>query len=147
MWKQYGEVEVFSLENGMYIFRFSDEATYNEVMEARIWHVANKPLILRKWLPGMQVLNLTLTSIAVWVKLLHLPLEFWNPTCLSHVASGVGRPLYDDTVTEEQKTLGFARVLVEIDTKSEWLKELVICRANGSSITIGVEYPWLPPKC
>jgi hypothetical protein len=59
------EVEVFSLENGMYIFRFSDEATYNEVMEARIWHVANKPLILRKWSPGMQVLNFTLTSIAV----------------------------------------------------------------------------------
>jgi hypothetical protein len=28
--------EVFSLENGMYIFRFSDEAAYNEVMEARI---------------------------------------------------------------------------------------------------------------
>jgi hypothetical protein len=65
MWKQYGKVEVFSLENGMYIFRFSDEATYNEVMEARIWHVANKPLILRKWSPGMQVLNFTLTSIAV----------------------------------------------------------------------------------
>jgi hypothetical protein len=59
----------------------------------------------------------------------------------------VGKPLYADTITEEQKTLGFARVLVEIDTKSECPKELVICRANGSSITIGVEYPWLPPKC
>jgi len=147
MWKQYGEVEVFSLENGMFIFRFSDALTCNEVLEAKIWNVVNKPLILRKWAPGMQVLKLTLKSIPVWVKFLHLPLEYWNHTCLSHVASGVGRPLYADSITEEQKRLGYARVLVEIDMESECPKEIVICRANGDSVNIGVEYPWLPPKC
>lgn len=103
----------------MYIFCFADEFTCNEVMEAKIWHVVNKPLILRKWTPGMQVLKLTLTSIPIWVKFLHLPLEYWNHACLSHVASGVGRPLYTDFVTEEHKRLGYARVLVEIDVDSE----------------------------
>jgi hypothetical protein len=76
MWKQYGDIEVFSLENGMYIFRFRDEVTCEEVLEAKLWHVANKPLILRKWQPGMQVLKLTLTFILIWIKLTHLPLEF-----------------------------------------------------------------------
>jgi hypothetical protein len=66
MWKQYGEVEVFSLENGMFLSRFTDDQlTCDAVLEAKIWHVANKPLILRKWLPGMQVLKLTLTSVPV----------------------------------------------------------------------------------
>jgi hypothetical protein len=147
MWKQYGQVEVFSLENGMFIFRFPDEFTCNEVMEAKIWHVVNKPLILRKWIPGMQVLKLTLKSIPIWIKLMHLPLEYWTHTCLSHVASGVGKPLYVDSVTEEQKQLGYARVLVEIDVESECPKEIEICKTNGDLITIGVEYPWLPPKC
>jgi hypothetical protein len=109
MWKQYGEVEVFSLENGMFIFRFQDESTCEDVLEAKLWHVANKPLILRKWLPGMQVLKLTLSSILVWIKLMHLPLEFWTPNCLSHVASGVGKLLYADKVTEERRRLGYAR--------------------------------------
>jgi hypothetical protein len=126
---------------------WGDEVTCNEVLEAKIWHVANKPLILLKWMPGMQVLKLTLTSIPVWVKLLHLPMEFWSPTCISHVASGVGRPLYADKVTEEQKRLGYARVLVEIDTKSECPKEVIVCRKNGENVAIGVQYPWLPPKC
>jgi hypothetical protein len=81
------------------------------------------------------------------VKLMHLPMEFWTPICLSHVASGVGKPLYADKVTEEQRRLGFARVLVEIDVNSDCPKEIVICRKNGDSVSVGVEYPWLPPKC
>lgn len=147
MWNQYGEIEVFSLENGLFMFRFQDEATCEEVLEAKLWHVANKPLILRKWHLGMQDLKLILTSVPVWVKFLHLPMEYWTPTCLSHVASGVGKPLYADKVTEEQKRLGFARVLVEIDVNSDCPKEIIICRGNGANITIGVEYPWLPLKC
>jgi hypothetical protein len=64
------------MENGMYIFRFNDENSCEAVLEERIWHVANKPLILRKWEPGMQVMKLTLSSIPVWVKLIHIPMEF-----------------------------------------------------------------------
>jgi hypothetical protein len=147
MWSQYGEVEVFSLENGMYIFRLKDEATCDEILESKIWHVSNKTLILRKWKPGMQVLKLALSSVPVWVKFLHLPMEFWTSNGLSYVASGVGVPLYADKVTEEQKRLGFARVLIEIDVHSACPKELIICRANGDMVTVGVVYSWLPPKC
>jgi hypothetical protein len=147
MWKQYGDVEVFSVENEMFIFRFADEATCDEVLESKLWYVANKPLILRKWTPGMQVLKLTMSSIPIWVKFMHLPLEYWTKTCLSHVASGVGKPLCADRVTEEQQRLGYARVLVEIDVNSVCPKEIFISRANGTNLSIGVEYPWLPPKC
>lgn len=95
----------------------------------------------------MQVLKLTLSSIPVWVKLVHLPMEFWTPTCLSHVASGVGKPMYADTITDDHKRLRYARVLVEIDVTSDCPKEIVIRRTDGSKVTIGVEYPWLPAKC
>jgi hypothetical protein len=53
MWNQYGTVEVFSVDNGMFIFRFQDEATCEEILENTIWHIAIKPLILRKWQPSM----------------------------------------------------------------------------------------------
>jgi hypothetical protein len=54
----------------------------------------------------MQVLKLSLTSVLVWFKFLHLPMEFCTPG-LSFVASGIGKPLYAGKVTEEQKLLGF----------------------------------------
>ncbi|XP_059441594.1 uncharacterized protein LOC132173929 isoform X2 [Corylus avellana] len=51
IWAQYGKVEVYLLENGLYLFKFVDEKTRDEVMEEKVWHMANKPLILRKWIP------------------------------------------------------------------------------------------------
>lgn len=95
----------------------------------------------------MQVLKLTLTSIPVWVNFLHLSLEFWSPKCLCYMASGVGKPLYADKVTEDQKRLGFARVLVEIDMNSDCPKEIEIQMSNGYFVIVGVVYPWLPLKC
>lgn len=75
IWKQYGKVEVFLLENGMFIFWFADEATRDEVLTARLWHISYKPLILRRWEPGMQLLKLSLSSVTVWIKLRFL---LWN---------------------------------------------------------------------
>jgi hypothetical protein len=66
-------------------------------------------------------------------------------TCLGYVASGVGVPLYTDKVIEEQKPLGFVRVLVETNMNSDYPKELTICRSNGESVNVRVVYPWLPP--
>ncbi|KAK7834921.1 hypothetical protein CFP56_024022 [Quercus suber] len=45
----------------------------------------------------------------------HLPVEYWNHICLEHVASGVGRPLYADTVTEVNQRLSFTWVFVDVD--------------------------------
>jgi hypothetical protein len=36
---------------------------------------------------------------------------------------------------------------VEIDVSSECPKEIFICKEKGDLISVGVEYPWLPPKC
>jgi hypothetical protein len=58
------------------LFRFENEKTKDEVMEAKIWHMANKPLILRKWTPCMQLLKLSLSFIHVWIKLHNLPIAF-----------------------------------------------------------------------
>jgi hypothetical protein len=74
MWNQYGRIEVFSTDNGIYIFRFNDEKTRGEVLEATIWRIANQLIILRKRQPGMQLLKLSLSSIPIWIKLIHLPI-------------------------------------------------------------------------
>jgi hypothetical protein len=147
LWAQYGKVEVFLLENGLYLFRFSDEKTRDEVMEAKLWNIANKPLILRKWTPGMQLLKLSLSNVPMWIKLHNLPIEFGSNTCLSYAASGVGKPLCADSVTEEQLRLGFARVLVEVNIDSDFPQEIEIVGADGSKVAVGIEYPWLPVKC
>lgn len=52
----------------------NDEKTRGEVLEATIWHIANKLIILRKWQPCMQLQKLSLSCIPIWIKLIHLPI-------------------------------------------------------------------------
>jgi hypothetical protein len=75
--------------------------------------------MLRRRQPRMQLLKLSLSAIPIWIKLVHLPVEFWNSICLSHVASAVGKPLFVDSIIEEQIRLGFASVLVEVNVDSD----------------------------
>lgn len=65
MWSCYGKVEVFSLDNGLYIFQFNDALMRDEVLESQMWHIANKPIILHRWQPEMQLLKLALSSIPI----------------------------------------------------------------------------------
>jgi hypothetical protein len=134
MWSQFGKVEVFSLENWVYIFRFNVVMTRDEVVESRMWQLR------------MLLLKLSVSSIPIWIKLLHLPMEFWDRECLVGIASGVGKAL-SDSVTEQQLRLGFARVVVEVDVELEIPKELDVVDGDGKLIIVGIEYPWIPIKC
>jgi hypothetical protein len=124
-----------------------DEKSRDEVMEAKIWYMTNKPLILRRWSLGMQLLKLSLSSVPIWIKMHNLPIEFWNITCLSYVASGIGKPLCADFVTKEQLRIGFARVLVEVSIDSDFPKKIEIVGVDGNRVVVGIEYPWIPIKC
>jgi len=139
IWASYGSVEVFLLDNGLFLFRFANESIREAVLEEKLWHIANKPLILRRWAPGMQLLKLSLASVPIWIKLHNLPMEFWNSTCLSHVASGIGKPICADSVTMEQCRLGFARVLVEVDVNADFPKEIELLGLNGEMNKVGIE--------
>jgi hypothetical protein len=140
IWAQYGKIEVLMLENGLYLFKFADEKSRDEVLEAKVWHIANKSLILRKWTLGMQLLKISLSSVHVWIKLHNLSIEFWNATYLSYVASGVGKPICADSITEEQLRL-------EVDMESGFPKEIEIVGVDGGRVVVRIEYPWLPLKC
>lgn len=48
LWRLFGWVEVFSLDNGLFHLKFDDLKSRDAVLEAKGWHIANKPLILCK---------------------------------------------------------------------------------------------------
>ncbi|GJS14636.1 RNA-directed DNA polymerase, eukaryota, reverse transcriptase zinc-binding domain protein [Tanacetum coccineum] len=76
---------------------------------------------------------------------------------LSAIASSVGKPMLMDTITATMchKGMGnfeFARVLVEMDAKKEFKKEIVIqCRDRNNNVkgnkTVKVVYNWKPLAC
>ncbi|KAL2235675.1 UNVERIFIED_CONTAM: hypothetical protein Sindi_1299700 [Sesamum indicum] len=115
------------------------------------WLFQGQPIVLQKWKPGMAMRKLKHTQVPVWIKLRHLPLEFWTTEGLSTVASGVGKPLYPDAITRAYTRLDFTRVCVMIDVTQKLEKHIIIMTPDedggGTPCKVDIEYEWLPPKC
>ncbi|KAL2235617.1 UNVERIFIED_CONTAM: hypothetical protein Sindi_1293900 [Sesamum indicum] len=122
-----------------------------EVIEGGPWLFQGQPIVLQKWEPGMAMRKLKHTQVPVWIKLRHLPMEFWTTDGLSTAASGVGKPLYPDAITRACTRLDFARVCVMIDVTQKIEKHIIITTPDEDGgetpCKVDVEYEWLPAKC
>ncbi|KAL2235674.1 UNVERIFIED_CONTAM: hypothetical protein Sindi_1299600 [Sesamum indicum] len=142
--------EVTTTANGFFFFRFKTEIDMEEVIGGGPWLFQGQPIVLQKWEPGMAMRKLKHTQVPVWIKLRHLPLEFWTTEGLSTVASGVGKPLYPDAMTRACTRLDFARVCVMIDVTQKLEKHIIIMTPDEDGgktpCKVDIEYEWLPPK-
>ena len=147
LWGKREMPDISTTENGLFFFRFRDPEARDWVMDAGPWHLAGRPFILRAWKPGMDMLNIQLSSIPIWVRFYNIPPEYWTNTCLGHIASTVGIPMHLDPLTENQTKLSFARICIEVGVGCELRKSILLDRGNGSYSTIRIEYPWVPQCC
>ena len=122
LWGKKEIPDISTTENGLFFFRFRDLEARDWVMESGPWYLAGRPFILRAWRPGMDMLDIQLSTIPIWVKFYRIPLEYWTSTCLGYIASTVGIPLHLDALTENQTKLSFARICVEVGVDCEFPK-------------------------
>ncbi|KAL0299868.1 UNVERIFIED_CONTAM: hypothetical protein Sangu_3150700 [Sesamum angustifolium] len=148
-WKGIQHVSVSS--SGFFFFRFFRRLDMEDVIEGGPWLFQGQPIVLQPWEQGMSLRRQKHTQIPVWIRLRHLPMEYWTDEGLSTVASGVGTPLYTDGITKDCSRLDFARVCVMLDFNSTLPKHLVVISPvlrNGKEDPkrIDVEYEWLPQR-
>ena len=147
LWGKHEMPEISTTDNGLYIFWFMDDVARDWVLENGPWYFFGRPIILRRWKPGMEMLNVQITSLPIWVKFFNIPLEYWTVTSLGYIASAVGIPLHLDTLTENHSRLSFARICIEVDVNCAFPKSALLNLGNGKYSTIRIEYPWVPQKC
>ncbi|KAK4383785.1 hypothetical protein Sango_2743900 [Sesamum angolense] len=111
-------IRVTATVNGFFFFQFTMMAAMEEVIESGPWLFQGQPIVHQRWEPGMSLRKQKHTQIPVWIRLKHLPMEYWTTEGLSVVASGVGKPLYSDAVTKQCSRLDYARVCVMLDYHS-----------------------------
>ena len=116
-------------------------------MDCGPWYIAGRPFVIRRWHPGMEMLNIQLTSLSIWVKFYNIPLEYWTNTCLGYIASAVGKPLHLDSPIERRSRLSFARICIEVDLNCEFPKSALLHLGNDKFTTVKIEYPWIPHSC
>ncbi|KAL0455508.1 UNVERIFIED_CONTAM: hypothetical protein Slati_0890000 [Sesamum latifolium] len=136
--------------NGFFFITFKTIGAMDDAIDGGPWLFQGHPLVLQQWEIGL-ALRKDYTQVPVWIKLCHLPVEFWTEDGLSTVASGVGKPLYPDSITKACTRLDFARVCVMLDYDSTLPKHIVVVTpmVDGSEAPcrVDIEYEWIPAKC
>jgi hypothetical protein len=70
IWGNMGLEEVLSTESGFFFFKFSSEDDLSAVLDRAPWHMANRPLVLKRWHQDMTLLKEEQQKIPLWVRLL-----------------------------------------------------------------------------
>lgn len=152
LWLHLGFNKLYMVKRGFFVFKFNSEVDRNRILASGPWHFKRNQIILEQWYEGKKLEKSGFTKLPVWVKIYDIPYSYWSLKGLSHVASGIGKPLQLDPITNKLEPLPFAKVLVEAkaDVPLPSMLSVTVINSDGISeslIQTKVEYFNKPPQC
>ena len=126
MWKPTGRLDCVGLGNGFFLTRLSLREDYENILKRGPWFIGEHFLSIRPWEPDFRPETASVTSVAVWVRLNGLPIEYYNPEALCHIGKTIGNVLRVDTHTATEDRGRFARMCVQIDVEKPLITALLI---------------------
>ena len=157
MWGKHGLEKVSMNDNGFFFLKFRSEESMPFIIENGPWLINNKPMIVQKWEPEVNIEKIEPNVLPIWVKLVNVPMEAWTQKGISTLASCLGKPVIMDAITTRMcyhgaERFGFARVLVEVCASQECKDEIKVHYYDGErkkvrDKIVKVEYPWKPVTC
>ncbi|PWA54185.1 hypothetical protein CTI12_AA436950 [Artemisia annua] len=110
MWGKHGVKHILNQGNGVFVFKFNNIQGLQTFIKSGQWIVNNKPMVVQKWDPSVNLDTNEPTILPVWVKLVNLPLEAWSSKGLSALAGRIGTPLIMDAMITRMCNQGMGRL-------------------------------------
>ena len=126
IWKPKGKFSMIDLGYDFFLVRFSILDDYQKALEQGPWFMGENYLSVRKWEPEFQAAKAKVSSMAVWIRLADLPIEFFHPIILRAVGNTIGTFLRIDTITTSVARGRFARICVQIDLEKPLMPNITI---------------------
>lgn len=114
------------LRHDFFLIRFTLKEDYEMVLRKGLRFVGEIFLSIRPWEPNFKPLMVNVSSIAVWVRLNELPIEYYNAEALRQIGKSIGNVLRVDTHMAIDARGRFARLCVQIDIKKPPIIEVMI---------------------
>lgn len=95
IWRPEGTFNMIDLGYEYFLVKFAQVSDYFAVLERCPWFVGDNYLSVRKWEPEFQATKAKVASLAEWIRLPELPIDFFQPDILQMI----GRFVKIDTIT------------------------------------------------
>ena len=115
MWKLAGRLDCVHLGRGFFLVRLSLREDVDNVLKKGPWFVGGHFLSIRPWEPNFRASSANVSSVALWIRLNELPIEYYNVEALQLIGGAIGNVLRIDTFTAFESRGRFARLCVQVD--------------------------------
>nr|POE95451.1 uncharacterized protein CFP56_01494 [Quercus suber] len=139
LWKPAGRLDCVDLSHGFFLTRLSLKEDFENVLKKGPWFIGDHFLSLRPWEPNFRPDLANVSSIAVWIRLYNLPIEYYNAEALQHIGRAIGNVLRVDTFTATETRGRFARLCVQIDAEKPLVTAILIGRLEQSVSYEGIQ--------
>ena len=126
MWMPSGRMDIIDLGNDFFLIKFELQTDLEVVLKGGLWFVGQQFLAIRKWEPEFKAEEASLSSVAVWIRLLGLPIEFYEPTILKKIGRAIGPVLRIDSYTANGVRGRFARLCVQVNIEQPLINTVKI---------------------
>ena len=126
MWNPSGRIDCVDIGHDFFLIKFELQIDLDEVLKKGPWFVGQQFLAIRQWEPEYKASKATCSSIAVWIRLHELPIEFYNPIMLNNMGSTIGPMLHIDSHTFNGPRGRFARICVQINIDKPLINSIKI---------------------
>lgn len=142
MWKPLGKMDCIDLGYGFFFIEFSLKKDHARVLKGGPWFVGGHYLSIRGWEPNFRPKNANLSSVAVWVRLPGLPIEYYELSVLRIIGKAIGPILRIDTHTASETRGRFLRLCVQVN-----FDELIVKLVKVGGIDPPVQYEGINSLC
>nr|POF23237.1 uncharacterized protein CFP56_27912 [Quercus suber] len=108
------------------------------VLKKGPWFIREHFLAIRLWEPNFNPDEVNIASIAVWVRLLKLPIEYYDAKALNEIGQAIGTVLRIDTHTATESKGRYVRLCVQVDFNKPLIYTLLIDSFHKAVIYEGI---------
>lgn len=115
MWVKRGIINIIDLNNDYYLVTFSHDQDHTTAMLNGTWFIYDHYLTVKPWSPNFHPQSDTIKSVMVWLRVLELPIEYYDCIILHHIGNKIGKTVKVDKNIILHSRGKYARICVEID--------------------------------
>ena len=115
LWNPSGKLDYIDLGHDYFLIKFDCPQDLDKVFKGEPWFIGQQFLAIRKWELEFKVLTASLSSVAIWIRLSVLPIEFHEPRALLKIGQVIGLILRTDSQKTSNVRGRFARLCVQVN--------------------------------
>ena len=126
LWNPCGKMDCIDLDSDYFLIKFGLEEDVDRVLKGGPWFIGQQFLAIKRWELEFRALEATFSSVAVWVCLPELLIEYNDPAILRRIGKAIGLVLHIDAHMASGIRGCFARLCVQVNLDKPLAKTITI---------------------